>query len=214
MSKKGVTPDWSKPTTIAEVDAINKGFVKVEENGMPVVELDKRKRPDNVARQRENVKPGDNARYLRHSLELWNLPVLDISDPDAVRERIGWYFIHCAENDMKPTVTGLALALGVSTHTLTEWTDGRARKGTHMEMIRQAKMIIEDQMNAYMENGKINPVAGIFLLKNHFGYKDQQETIITPNTTMGEDVDANEMKAKYLDKVSTIDYEPEKSGDE
>ena len=44
-------------------------------------------------------------------------------------------------------------------------------------------------------------LAGIFLLKNHFGYKDQQETIITPNMTMGEEVDTNEMKMKYLDKI-------------
>ncbi len=115
--------------------------------------------------------------------------------------------MHCAEDDMKPTVTGLALALGTSTNTLREWTEGRSRKETHMEMIRQAKMIIEDQMNSYMENGKINPVAGIFLLKNHFGYKDQQETIITPNTTMGDVADANELKAKYMDRLTEPDYD-------
>lgn len=199
MPLKGVKQDYSKPETIEPVQRINRGEVVVAENGMPIKPPGKR--PDNLARVKENTKPGDNARYLRHSIDMWDLPLLDISDAEAVRERIGWYFLHCAENDMKPTVTGLALALGVTMDTMRDWASGRSRKGTHMELILKARMIIEDQMNSYMENGKINPVAGIFLLKNHFGYKDQQETIITPNMTMGEEVDTNEMKMKYLDKI-------------
>ena len=205
MTAKGKKHDYSKPETISMVQKINSGEIEIMPNGLPVKKPGKR--PDTLARMTENTNPGDNARYLRHSVAMWDLPVLDISDPEAVRERIGWYFLHCAEADMKPTVTGLALSLGVSKETLQDWTAGRGRKGTHMEMIRMAKMIIEDQINSYMENGKINPVAGIFLLKNHFGYKDQQETIITPNTSMGDDVDANEMRSKYLDKIDDDDDE-------
>lgn len=32
-----------------------------------------------------------------------------------------------------------------------------------------------------MQNGKINPVAGIFLGKNNYGYQDKTEYVITPN---------------------------------
>lgn len=205
MPKKGEKWDYSKPMTSVTVKRSDEGEIQYAENGMPIKPPGKR--PDNLVRNKEHTKPGDNARYLRHSLAAWNLPVLDISDPEAVRDRIFWYFEHCADADMKPTVTGLALALGTTTVTLREWTEGRSRRETHMEMIRQAKMIIEDQMNSYMENGKINPVAGIFLLKNHFGYKDQQETIITPNTTMGDVADANELKAKYMDRLTEPDYD-------
>lgn len=212
---KGVKHDYSKPSTSVAVERINSADTEYLENGMPVVDISKKKYPMNSERQRENVKPGDNARYLRHSLAMWDLPVLDISDPEAVRERIGWYFMHCAESDMKPTVTGLALALGTTVQTLKMWTDGASRRETHMDMIRQAKMVIEDQMNSYMENGKINPVAGIFLLKNHFGYRDQQETIITPNTTMGEAVDTDEMRQKYLDILSDdVTVVPDDDGEE
>lgn len=192
--------DYSQPQTVTPVARINRGEIEVAENGMPIKAPGSR--PDNLARVKEQTNPGDNARYLRHSLDMWDLPLLDISDPEQVRERIGWYFLHCAENDMKPTVTGLSLALGVTMDTMRNWASGKKERGEHMELIQKARMIIEDQMNAYMENGKINPVAGIFLLKNHFHYKDQQETIITPNMSMGEDVDANEMRMKYIDMVS------------
>lgn len=33
-----------------------------------------------------------------------------------------------------------------------------------------------------MQNGKINPVSGIFLLKNaNLGYRDQTDIVVTPN---------------------------------
>lgn len=191
----------SEGKRIKEVELIDAGIKKVAENGLEIKPPGKR--PDNLARNKEHAKPGDNARYLRHSIAMWNLPVLDISDPEAVRERITWYFTHCMENDMKPTVTGLSLSLGVNKDVLNDWASGRMRGATHGEMVKQAKMVIEDQMNSYMENGKINPVAGIFLMKNHFGYRDQQEHVLTPNMSMGEAVDADEMRTKYLDNVKT-----------
>ena len=42
-----------------------------------------------------------------------------------------------------------------------------------------------DTINSYyehmMNNGKINPVAGIFLMKNNMGYKDQTDYVLTAN---------------------------------
>ena len=47
-----------------------------------------------------------------------------------------------------------------------------------------------------MANGKINPVSGIFLGKNHFGYQDKQEYVVTPNT-MASDTPVEVIEAKY-----------------
>ena len=47
-----------------------------------------------------------------------------------------------------------------------------------------------------MQNGKVNPVSGIFLGKNNFGYKDQQEYVVTPNQ-MGEHESPAAIEAKY-----------------
>jgi hypothetical protein len=51
----------------------------------------------------------------------------------------------------------------------------------------------------YMQNGKINPVSGIFLGKNNFGYSDKQEYVLTPNTGEIEQRNVAEIEAKYAE---------------
>ena len=65
-------------------------------------------------------------------------------------------------------------------------------------------------MENYMQNGKINPVAGIFLMKNNMGYQDKQEVVVTPNQQFGEQIPAEKLEQKYLEDVigvSASDYE-------
>jgi hypothetical protein len=50
----------------------------------------------------------------------------------------------------------------------------------------------------YMMNGKINPVSGIFLGKNNFGYQDKQEYVVTPNTK-NDYVDVETIEQKYAE---------------
>lgn len=54
----------------------------------------------------------------------------------------------------------------------------------------------------YMQNGKINPVSGIFLMKNNFGYADKTEVVVTPNNPLGEAGDRAEIEARYRDSVA------------
>lgn len=64
------------------------------------------------------VNPGDNTMYLQQSLELMNLPTIDIHDPVAVQERLNEFFQIMAKYDTKPTVAGMAMALGMDRRTL------------------------------------------------------------------------------------------------
>lgn len=144
------------------------------------------------------IDKGDNARFLRHALASYNLPTIDISDPDQVKERIGWYFQHCLESDMKPTVTGLCNSLGISRDTLNKWKNGETRALTHSDTIKKAYNILSELWEDYMLNGKINPVAGIFIGKNHFGYSDVQNVEITPKP-LGEIQDQATIEAKYAE---------------
>ena len=52
-----------------------------------------------------------------------------------------------------------------------------------------------------MQNGKINPVSGIFLLKNNFGYQDKQEVVVTPNNPLGDGAERSQLEDKYTDTV-------------
>jgi len=105
----------------------------------------------------------------------------------------------CADFDMKPAVTALGLSLGMDRRRLWEVKNGQDYQGMPQEskdIIKMAYDSLEMLWESYMQNGKINPVSGIFLGKNNFGYKDQQEYVVTPNT-MGEDESPDVIAAKY-----------------
>lgn len=149
------------------------------------------------AAQIPNTDPGDNTKYLSHALAVRDLPPIDISDPAQVRSRINEYFSLCTLNDMKPTVTGFRNALRIGKTTLWEWKQGSYRADTHQAIICEAYDMLEALWEDYMMNGKINPVSGIFLGKNNFGYQDKQEYVLTPNQK--EAVDASVIEAKYAE---------------
>lgn len=145
-----------------------------------------------------DVQPGDNARYLRHTMGMWDLPPIDIADAEQVEERIKWYFTYCVQDDMKPTVSGLAMALGVDRKTLNNWNRGETRGVTHLPIVKKAMAALEILWEDYMQNGKINPVSGIFLGKNHFGYTDKQEIVVEPKNPLGDAEDPETIRQKYL----------------
>ena len=149
------------------------------------------------AAQIPDTDPGDNTKYLSHALAVRNLPPIEIGDPVQVKNRINEYFALCTQNDMKPTVTGFRNALRIGKTTLWEWKQGSYRADTHQAIICEAYDMLEALWEDYMMNGKINPVSGIFLGKNNFGYQDKQEYVLTPNQK--EAVDASVIEAKYAE---------------
>ena len=146
----------------------------------------------------EHVEPGDNSRYLRHALTTFGMPPIDISDENQVEERILWYFNHCGIYDMKPTVNGMCNALGIHRDTLHEWKTGQSRRNSrHQEIVLRAYRVMEELWEDYMLNGKVNPVSGIFLGKNFFNMRDQQEVVLTPNQQRYDEEDLATIEAKY-----------------
>ena len=146
---------------------------------------------------------GDNNKYTTFALVVASMPAIDLHKPSEVKTRIFDYFQLCADHDMKPNVVALALVLGTNRQRLWEInTDNERQLSIPVESkkhIKQAYVILEMLNNDYMQNGKINPVSAIFLAKNHFGYRDQQEHILTPNNPLGSDVDSATIARKYDD---------------
>lgn len=142
-----------------------------------------------------DTEAGDNTKYLSHALAVRSMPPIEIADPVQVQNRINEYFALCVQNDMKPSATGFRNALRIAKSTLWEWRQGNYRKGTHQAIICEAYDVLEALWEDYMQNGKINPVSGIFLGKNNFGYQDKQEYVLTPNQK--ETVDPSTIEAKY-----------------
>lgn len=147
----------------------------------------------------ENVEPGDNARYLRFARAAMNLEPIDISDEKQVEQRINEYLDFCEQNDMKPGMVGMANWVGVDQTTLSSWKRGEYRGSTHSLVIRRAVMMLESIWESYMQNGKVNPASGIFLGKNHFGYKDQIDIAPVQSNPMGDEVDQKALEARIAD---------------
>lgn len=165
-------------------------------------QVTKRKRPDLSEKQTVHTEPGDNRKYILHSLRLAELPKLNLKSVEEVTQRIKDYFTICAEDDMKPSVAGLALAMDIDRTYLWEIRSGRKGKDPEVaNTLKKAMKILDLQMVDYMQNGKINPVSGIFLMKNNFGYADKQEVVLTPNNPLGDTKDTKELEERYIDSI-------------
>lgn len=137
-----------------------------------------RKRPDSTVQ----TMPGDNAKYTAHNLMLYRLKPVSFESAEEIDERIETYFDICQQNDMKPSVAGFSLALGVDRRRLWEIITGKVVKPDAVtDSLKRAYLILNAQMEDYMQNGKINPVSGIFLMKNSFQYQDKQEIQVSAN---------------------------------
>ena len=183
---------------------------KTEEEKLRTQELQLQRRKEKamlgISTLGSDFNSGDNARYLAHAMVIMEQPPIDRSNPKEVEERIKWYFGHCVNSDMKPTVSGMCNAIGIHRDTLHTWKTGQARQGTHQEVVLRAYRVLEELWEDYMLNGKVNPVAGIFLGKNLFQYRDQQEYVVTPNTGgIPEAVDVATIEAKYAELPDSED---------
>ena len=131
------------------------------------------------------TEPGENTKYISHDMKLYRLPDIDINNPEEVQNRINQYFDLCATDDIKPSIASLALAFHMSRFTLFNTLNERSdyiKNNQSKLTLKAAYDLINSYYEHMMNNGKINPVAGIFMMKNNLGYKDTTDYIITPNT--------------------------------
>lgn len=162
-------------------------------------------RPDRKEATSLKVDKGDNTKIVANCMWCRMLPEIDTTDPVQVENRINEYIQHCIEFDIKPTTATCALAIGVSRQTFNNWGRGRYRKDTHFASIKKAYDFMGSLMEEYMVNGKINPVTGIFLMKNNNGYSDQQEVVLTPNNPLGDSTPPEDLQEKYLEAANIDD---------
>lgn len=156
-------------------------------------------RPDSTAQP----DPGDNTKYISFGLMLRALPEVDMTNAVEVSQRVTKYFELCAEYDMKPGAAGLALAFGKDRRTLWQYREGHIGKNKEVQdTLKKAVQFLDLAMETYMQNGKINPVAGIFLMKNNLGYVDKQEVTVTAQSPLGEPTDTKALEKKYGESVA------------
>ena len=117
--------------------------------------------------QQPDVEPGEMSKAvaLMNSIRDRTRPKTD----DELEQRVGEFFQWCADSDVRPGVELLALSLGTTRQTLLTWQKNGGRRA---DIITQAKQVIAALLENWGQNGKINPAAFCFLMKNNFGYAD------------------------------------------
>lgn len=115
-----------------------------------------------------------NEQFINHTLAIATMKPITL-DCESVGKRTLEYIRQCIADVVRPNLTGYALSLGTTPDGLNEWVnDKRLTEETRSALLKGISMI-EATMISMMMDQRINPVSAIFLLKNHFGYKDQSE---------------------------------------
>lgn len=116
------------------------------------------------------------------------------NSPREVEQAISDYFVRCADVGMRPTMTGLCTSLGMTKEGLKRWKNLDDPTEQQAVAVR-AYYILEELWEQYMYSNKINAIAGIFIAKNHFDYKDVHETRYNRES----EVDLKGLEDKYRD---------------
>ena len=100
---------------------------------------------------------------------------LKFKSVEELEKKIDNYFKYCEEKHKPLTITGLALAIGMtSRRQLLEY----QRRDEFHNAIRKAKLICENYVEQYLFTGK-NMAGAIFNLKNNYKWEEQTKLDLT-----------------------------------
>lgn len=153
------------------------------------------------ANNRDPIVPvGYNGELVSNIATLIQPP--ELTDPDCIErwEKFTAYLRMCAEKDMKVGNLAAYMAIGIDKTIAWKWENEQLSKDRRnlIKSIRQVCAVYREQL---MQDGKVNPVVGIFWQKNYDGMRDQTETVITASAPLGEEVtgrDAERLAETYL----------------
>ena len=144
-----------------------------------------------------------NANYIIHAKRLSELPKIALSDPEDIRDRVDFYYQLCATDGVRPNLPGLALAFGLTrTGLINAMSDRRMTREAAQELGRGIAMM-DEILSGMVLDGKVMPVAAIYLMNNWLGYKNASE-VTTRAETIETNVDQKALEQKYR---SVIDIE-------
>lgn len=166
-------------------------------------------------RKKRNLTDDDNtlttSDLIDLSLRVAKLPPIDNTNAEQLAARADEYFQMCLDAGVKPTLNGIASATGLDRRRLWEMrTDVPGRGFTYnrkcRDVVKRIYLTLETLWESYMQEGKINPVSGIFLGTNHFGYVSRQELSFGRPDALEVTATREELAEKYGQNI-VVDYE-------
>lgn len=154
------------------------------------------------------IEDGFISKFVGYSLEFIDLERVDFKETSGVRDRMVFWLMKCDEYDIRPTIIGMANALGIDRTQLYQlvsgnYPNGKVPYGASQETVSLLQKIyqkIAESLESGMTNGKVNPVSAMFLLKNHLGYTDTNEIVVRRGQDDGDLVDVEAIRQRYQKK--------------
>jgi hypothetical protein len=141
--------------------------------------------------------PGNKVQEITHSLN--ELHAQGRVETDLqVNDRINAFFQLCEDSQIRPGIETLCFALGITRQTLMRWSRGVNCSEYRQELITTAKAYIAAYIEQSTLSGLINPVSGIFLMKNWLGYKSDSGL----DETMDDEGKGTALKTSELPKLT------------
>lgn len=191
-------PKGSRDSKPRDPSASKQNLVKARENS-PIMQGQTAEIPEEY-----------NARRIRFMQAILPTEPLDIIDIAEMERRFAHYLEMCAEWGMKVGNQAAYAAIGIDKNTAWDWANKVVGNPARSTFIKKVQQICALYREGLMEDGKVNPVTGIFWQKNYDGLKDQQEVVLTPNTDpLGERGDAESLRQKYLENTYGVAELPE-----
>lgn len=142
-----------------------------------------------------------NESALLHLQHISNIQNPNPNVPMAIENACDRYLALCTQDNVKPTISGLALVLGVSRRKLIDWVSGGS-KNPNAEIVAKYYNAIEVFDEIAMKEGKTPPIVAIFNAKNNYGYTD--ETKINVATT---EMSNEEIENRYREMHEIVDMD-------
>lgn len=102
------------------------------------------------------------------------------SDLDELEKEMSEFFDLCSDKQIVPTITNLALWLGVDRDTI--YAHARNNNSPFSLVMKNCINYLHSIMQSGTVDGKINPVTYIFISKNDYGMRDDKNITVTPTT--------------------------------
>lgn len=137
------------------------------------------------------------------------IPKPDINSLDSVKQSVALYFQTCAEKNVRPAISGVCVALGITRQQFIEACETGQLSYRYApsaislpsdiwQFLVDIRSNYAAMIESFLETNMIQPSAGIFLLKNNCGYQDE----ITHNYNVSRtSVDLSALAQKYAQEL-------------
>lgn len=208
MATRKKVPDSPRQEIIDNVDSLD-----IDDRKKNIIRREISKQ-SNSTKNNQTVNKGSIAYMARPNVKEFNKilrsKIFKIGKPYAfdkmedLEKELSDYFDTCTRYNIIPTVTNVALWLGVDRDTIYAHANNSA--SPYSDMMKNLLTYLHDQMQSGTLSGDINPVTYIFLSKNYYGMTDAKDINVTASANGGSQPNSQETAEalrKQIEEEST-----------